>query len=788
MGKRIGVITTKAFKKRLKRTKKAYAIRKFRALFYFFAKKQNAKARTTIYWRKRKAFYLTLLYFTAAATTASVTQLWFVTVRPETAFGFYTAAGAMAGGMLAIIFTFNTLLVNFALSQYPPEFFRLSGYDKKQDRIYFYIAFLTIALFVMGFMYRDLGSGWNYWLQLLGLFCIFAVLYFVFASYILTRNRLNPIASFSYITKPAFELLDQSDKDAKRLADMLRKDPTLKPDKAYITDYQPQVLLQSRYAQINEFIGYLYDYHDKLLDKKDYSTALNVLDAIGLLILRYIDVRKSSFIMLPSEFLLVPVTDAQEFFDTNFQRLVDRATIYIKLGNQNGTRKVLSLFEGIGLGLREISFPTGLSRQENPPFEQCVSYLGNICDMGIAQNDLEATFQVARAYTVLGSVAVSKGYIHGQSRAYDNLLKLAVYAATKKQWVVMDQIAKAFTAFMQAFKTQNRGALGTEFRIYMEKLGDFYWYYFSLSTASNDYQPQTAIYMVAPLSELRKWAGELAHKGSNMRNPDRDSSQHDVVELADQAWHLLRRLTDRTNITLVDRYLATEFANHIQNMCGLLISSAHKHGWQRHSHEVINKANWLLNQVSFFADNAPNKLEQHKLDDFSETATTIALYALHKGDTAIAVAGINVIYHLATTCLNKAAKSAEYDAPRIMVNGGLVAILALRQNNAEVLRYFKETALKFNAAYNAKYFPNGPKSSPLGRRYIGAPHPDQLNMELRTISRQLREWRTSSFRQMISEQPEDYMIQLAPDINNGHFIALIKYLKHKTLKEGTPLD
>ncbi|HXR50244.1 MAG TPA: hypothetical protein VN778_04430, partial [Verrucomicrobiae bacterium] len=466
----------------------------------------------------------------------------------------------MAGGMLAIIFTFNTLLVNFALAQYPPEFFRLSGYDKNQDKIYFAIAFSSVALFVMGFMYRDLVNGWNYWLLFLGLLSIFAVLYLVFTSYILTRKRLNPIASFGFITKPAFELLDQSDKDARRLADMLRKDPTLKPDKAYIADYQPHILLQSRYAQINEFIGYLYDYHDKLVDKKDYSAALKVLDAIGSLILRYIDVRKSSFIMLPSEFLLVPVTDAQQFFDTNFQRMVDRATAYIRLGNQNGTRKVLYLFEGIGLKLRELKFPTPLLRQENPPFEQCVGYLSNICDAGIAQNDLEATFQVARVYAVLGSVGVSMGYVHAQSTTYDNLLKLALYAAAKKQWVVMDQVAKAFTAFMQAFKAQDRAALETEFRIYMDKLGEFYWYYFAISTPSNDYQPNTATYMVAPLSELRQWADELARSGSNMRNAGRDSSQHDVIELADQLWRLLRDLTDRKNITLANRYVATEFA------------------------------------------------------------------------------------------------------------------------------------------------------------------------------------------------------------------------------------
>ena len=101
MAKRYGDGAAKAFRKWWKRTKKTYAKRRFKASFYLFAKSQNAKTRTSIYWRRRKAFYLTLLYFLVAALVVSLAQLWFADVKPETAFGFYTAAGAMAGGFFS---------------------------------------------------------------------------------------------------------------------------------------------------------------------------------------------------------------------------------------------------------------------------------------------------------------------------------------------------------------------------------------------------------------------------------------------------------------------------------------------------------------------------------------------------------------------------------------------------------------------------------------------------------------------------------------------------------------
>ncbi|MEK7594011.1 MAG: hypothetical protein AAB436_00005 [Patescibacteria group bacterium] len=767
----------RAFKKWLKRTKKDYARKKFKATFYVFAKRQNAKVRTTLYFRRRKVMYLTLAYFLVAALVSSFSQLWFPTIKPETAFGFYTAAGAMTGGTLAIIFTFNTLLVNFALTQYPPQFFKLSGYDKKQDKIYFSITTITIGLFVMGFMYRDHSTSWSYWLIFLGLLAVFVVFYLVFLSYSLIRQRLNPIASFGYITRPAFKLLDQCEKDARRLADMLHKDPTLTPDKAYIADYQPHMLLQSRYAQVNDFIGYLYDYHDKLIDKKDYSAALMVLDAIGSLMLRYIEVRKDSFIVLPSDYLLVPITDAQKFFDTNFQRMVDRSKVYMELGNQDGLRKIISLFEGTGLKLRELSFPHVELQSENPPFAQCIAYLGYICEEAIKQNDLEAAYQIVRTYAVLGSVAISKRYIHEHQNIYEKLVKLALWAGAQKQSVVMDQIAQSFAAYAEAFMKRDRAALSPELKIYMEKLGEFYWYYVALSPSGNDYQPNTSMYLVQPLKIILAWMRELAKAGSTTRNPERQSAQRDAIELAEQLRRLLQKLSERANVSLSERHLGVLLTDIVADACYILISSAHKNGWQRYATEAISQADWLLNQISFFTNNAPENMESNQLDELANKATNVSLYALKEGEVQLAIDGINVNYNLAIKCLNNDVKSADYGAPRIMVKGGIIALLALQRGDVEVLRHYKEMVIKFNAAYTAKCFPNGIGIKLNGRNYIGA-HPDQLNDEIRTISRQLTERHDSGLRMVAAlEQPEDYLMRIEPNTSPVHFRALIKYLK-----------
>lgn len=155
--------TVRWYRKWRKRARKAWAVRKYRGQFWLFAVRRRAYIGTIQYFREYRVFYLTVAYFTIAVLASSLSQLWFnATIKPEAAFGFYTAAGAMAGGTLAIIFTFNTLLVNFAQTQYPPQFFKLSGYDKNQDKVYFAVTLLTIGLFIMGFVYRDGDSGSNF--------------------------------------------------------------------------------------------------------------------------------------------------------------------------------------------------------------------------------------------------------------------------------------------------------------------------------------------------------------------------------------------------------------------------------------------------------------------------------------------------------------------------------------------------------------------------------------------------------------------------------------------------
>lgn len=761
--------------KRIELVKKRITVLRFEFALKFFGRKQYASVRWSEYFARRKGFYGTLVYFFFAAIIASFSQLWFTVLEPAAVFEFYVAAGAMSGGMLAIIFTFNTLLVNFAITQYPPQFFRLSGYDKRQDRIYFSLVLITISLFILGFIYRS-QPEWSYLVNLIGILLLFVVFYIIYLSYSLTRQRLNPVESLSYITRPAINLLDRCDKYAKKLAGILLKDPKLTPDKLYFANYQPQLLLQKHYNDFNEFVGYLYDYHDKLVDKRDYSEARRVLDAIRVLIVRYITVRKDSFIMLPSEYLLVPVTDAQDFFDTNFQRMVQRAKVYIKLDNQPGSRQVISLFHSTGLMLKELEFPN--MRHENPPLTQCIQYLGSIAEEAIKEDNIDAAFDCINTYAVLAVPVTEKHYQHTLAFVYEQLLKLTLYGVIKKHSVLVDQVAKAFEVIGAALLRQPSAAFGTHLSIYFDNLKQFYSYYCAGSAPSMDYEATRAENLLRPLKVVTNEMQRLAASASKLGNSDRNSEQRQVIELGEKLRRMLRALSDTKSVSLANRYMGTQFASIIEDAYFILVRSAHKHGWQRNKDAALNNAMGLIRQVSWFTSNAPDKIENNNLlDELSKKASNMALYGLHKGSAELANAGISINHHLATFCLQRATKSAEYDAPRIMVNACLIGVYGLKLQKWEVVRECRVKAQEFSTAYAAKLFPGGLKLS-RGVHYLGT-YPEQLAREFKRTADNFDNLRDGLAYDML-ELPERYLKKIAPEITEDDFHTLAKYLKRSS--------
>lgn len=758
-----------------RRQKKEHTQKRYDRRLRFFGWSNNKKNSLQKYWRKYSTFLLTSTYFLISILISIFIQSLFFNFDNKTLFNFYTSAGSMTGGMLAIIFTFTTLLVNYALTEYPPQFFKISGYDKRQDAIYFILAFCSIAFFILGLCYGgDLKQ--NFTLNIISIMLLFIVFYLIFLSYLTIRKRLNPLTAFNaYIVRPAINLLIEADKKATKIAKMLAADPKAKDKNIDLqSKQQAQILLREHYDTLDNYIAILYDYHDMLIEKKKYSAALRVLDGVRTIVMQYIIVRKNNLILLPTQYLMVLETDAQSFFGNNFERLVARTSQYIDLNNVEGIRHTIISFNTIGQALAQLKFSTPIN--DNPPFEQCLGYLNQVRDISIEKKNVEACFKLAEVYGYLGAASVEKNFYHGQSYACDSLLNLYVYSVSTKQTVVGSQIIWSFGLISNYFVRRTDGVVhDTDFNLYIDKYKMLLKYHLISKSNHDDLSTNTTQDILLPIINLRKYIYKLIEQGSNTRNPQRTSNQREAIEAIDLIRDIARMLSEIENTTVIDRYFYLQILGNIESLIYTLIDLSTKIHWKRTHDNITSNLLWSINQFGFGLRNIDNKIKNSYIRDISVKITNVAIYALSKNSFDTTETCIKLLRVLANTYMNTGASDKEYEAPRIMLNIYILGVISLHKNNMPLLRFTKNNMEGFNKDFMNKFFPNGLKI-PNGARYMGA-YPMQINYEISKLIKD-DEFLMSNRHNHIGEISSiEYANRTFPNITEEEFIAVKKYYK-----------
>jgi|GEM_PF-4368177 len=769
---------------RWRRFKKSVKVVIYNSRLRFFGWQNRTRAKIRSHWRRRINRYLTLIYLLSSIALSLFVPTLFASFDNKDVLGFYTALGGMTGSMLAIIFTFITLLANYALTEYPPEFFRLSGNDRKQAWIYIALALISITFFTVGLSYPgDLRE--NYWLNVATLFLLMLVFFLVFVSYTTMRSRLNPQTAFqNYIVTPAIKLIDEAEKSANKVAKLFASNPKVKDvEIEKHAKQQAQLLVRAHYEQLNSYIGIMYDYHAMLRERKKERAAINVLKGVQKILFRYIDARKGNSILIPTDYLLVLETDSQGFFASNFERLIAKLSDYMDDDNLEGIRNTLTIFTNLGIKLSELDFAP--LRNENPQFEQCFGYLNQARDIAMQKKNVEATFEIAKAYGNLGAVAIYKDLSHGQSYAYDSLHTLYMYAVVNKQDSVAKQAVWSFNKMGDAlFSKEKIDMHYTDFTLFMDKYETLIKTYLVAQTNHYDLSPNNTDDVLRPVKHLYERFKYLVRKGSTTTNPDRLHDQMDAIEIVDKIRDIARTLADMEKTQIVDRYVYLELMRILQLCILKLIDLRKRRHWQRHSRDIDSKLSWAVSQFGFGLNKVDDKVENSNIDDLADKLTSIAIYALSEGRDELAKSAMSTVTAMADAYMRTAARDRDWEAPRIMMNVFLLATIALRQNKTELLKHARACVRSFKANY-IKTLHSEPFKLSKGVHYMGT-YPDQLNYEMAKFVRpdDSEYGILASIRAPLlgDETPDQYTERLF-GITEDEYRAARYYLKAKVSKE-----
>ncbi len=631
---------------------------------------------------------------------------------------FFTAAGAMAGGILAIIFSLNILMMDKA-EKIPTGFYDIAAKDWIHNVIYILISSCSLLLFAFAVVYGTLHIGLSKYALEIALLLIGVVFYLVFILYQRVLNKLNPNYVLNEIQKLALNELNKIKKRAEEIAKVLSKDPAI--DQA-VTN---QAILARSYQYLNPdlyklnlSLNYLYDYHDRLVSNRERSSAENVLQIIETILVKYFETRRESSVVLPTGYLLATTSDSKDFLTPVLERLLAVGEEYMRNNNATGITKVVRVFRNLCVVASDIRYVTG-REVENPILGQCRGYFDQLMDSAVKLKSLEGLFQGAVVYKDLGILAVQKNLFYEMTPVFDTLEEIAIAGLINKQEAVLSESINSFNGILSILVLSSESNMEIKLKSLLEKVENIIFLaYISVARGGlgGNYLTQTSLAL--PFQTLRACIYRLAQKVEGMNTPEEMRGTKSVFfDVVEETRRTLRSLSEK--MKNADHLLINTFAEEIANIGELLLDLSVNPKWNPEKRELEGQAGWYIHQPEWFTSDVPKIKSNLSFDSLVEAVAKIGLKAVQVGNIEIANDSGKIIKRFATEMLEKEEGTRfGFTEPRIMERACFVGILAQKLGKAEVVTAIKPLIAEFEAAYIAKWFlddrePTSPKKNQL---------------------------------------------------------------------------
>ncbi|MBI4226174.1 hypothetical protein HY612_03620 [Candidatus Roizmanbacteria bacterium] len=733
--------TIELHKKYTRFKKKVVAAKKLLVFYFYFVRLRILNYfRYDVYFflRIRRFFLGTVLYFSLLFVAAYFFDLY---IHPELlnsdAVTFFTATGAMVGGILAIIFSLNILLMDKA-EKIPVGFYDIAAKDRVHNAIYILISACSLTLFAFAVAHGTLHLGLSKYLLEAALLLVGIVFYLVFILYQRVLNRLNPNFVLGEVHRLAINELNRIKSRAEEISRVLEKNPTIDKTitKQTILAKSYQYLRPDIY-RINASLNYLYDYHDRLTVNREHSSAESVLQIIEAVLTKYFEVRKESSVVLPSSLLLATTSDSKEFLTPVLERLLAIGEEYMRNNSNTGITKVVRVFRDLCIVASDIKYVLG-RQVENPIFAQCRGYLDQLIDSAVKFKSLEGLFQGAVVYKDLGIIAVRKNLVHEITPIYDSLEEIAIGGLLNNQEAVLSESVSSYNGILVELVFSSSFNLEIELKGLLGKIENIIYLAFISVVGGGlrgNYLTQTTL--AQPFETLRGCVYGLAKKIEEKDIPNEMRGLKSAfLNVVEETRITLRSLSEK--MKNADHLLINTFGHVISDIGELLLDLSINPKWNLNKRELESQTAWYIHQPEWFTHDVQKINSNLSFDSLVEAVAKIGMKGLQVGNVEIAIEAEKIIMRFAVEMLEKEDDSRSrfgFTEPRIMERACYVGILALKLGKTGAVEALKPLVIEFETAYITKWFPDD--------REPTSPKKNQLMLELIQLSNEAGQYQAS---------------------------------------------
>ncbi len=739
-------------------------------------------------WRKFVAFFkrhfdlIRQASFIVAAIVAGylVHRFGGVAFTQDILSNYLVAAGAMAGGTIAIVFTISIFLLQNASDLYSSQYFEVYVHDWREKFVYYAVILITIALLGSGLYVGSLPSisekvsaNLVFW-SLVAIGLVFALIDWQYKN---VRRKLNPSNAIAFLESEGLRFLKRVQYDAKQIAGIMRaRDNNVTEGVALAAAYNR--VLQPFIANLDRQLENLIEISLKLGDKQEVGTTKRGFTAVHNILSQFFEARRTSSLILPSGVAFLAVeSDSQSFLYRNCERLNKAGEKFIKDGKDELATYVIDVYRALINKAQHIEFVS--QRNENPILDLLVGNLNFFIESGKRAKNIEVVYQGLQVLGDTAVIAANRGLsltLHGLLK---NVMDIAVYGLSQKQLIIVDLCSMTFLRAIGAVFTSSHIDRRTHFDDALKNIAAISNHinaFIGAGLLPNDIT--TRFSLSKGYDEFYQVLNVIMNRYSQLTEErEKDRYRSDLVEFFRELNLSLRTLSEQ--VKSCDTTLTDSIGRLLFNINNIIVDLIQEKDFKDDVAELKSRLGWNIHLPGWFAHHA-DKFDggSNPFNTLTDSVAKTGILAAERlNDKKLIQDSINALYGLTKHTLEKTTSGYGYDEPRVLEKACYLGILALKKGWTDVVTDLKAKIKEFEAAYFAKHLTNLPSGlptdfDPRNHNIMGLPHHDQLLRELlRWRSEYEREQLNGTLR--IRDDAESMMYQVIKREDIDKFIAEI---------------
>jgi hypothetical protein len=350
---------------------------------------------------------------------------------------YFISAGAMLGSVLAVTFTISIFAQQRNADLYSSKFFNVYIHNWIEVITYFAIICLVLFMFFIGLNFTALSFrlGSNLIVNF-SLFLVLVVFTLIDFQYEDVRKKSDPTNALIFLEKQGLKSLESTHKEALKIAKMLRlANPVYTVETSIAVAYDT---VRGYLDEASNYILSIYEISNRLFNRGETVAAKIGFLAITNLVAKFLEQRKNTFLVTPSpQYFLAVQTDAQRFLVPVLENLNYRGEEFVRNKSSQNASYIVDVYKKI---LQDAKNPGFVNRtNENPIFDQVLSYLSMYIDFAIRNDDQEVMFNGLHAYELAGKIAIEENLQESYYAIPDYILAIANQGLISKKTFLTNQ-------------------------------------------------------------------------------------------------------------------------------------------------------------------------------------------------------------------------------------------------------------------------------------------------------------------------------------------------------------